>query len=496
MKRLHLLMLRSFWGPLTINFILVFTFQFMLFVWKYVDDMMGKGLEWTVLAELLLYACATFVPLSFPLAILLGSMMTMGALGENSELVPLRSAGLGLFRIIYPIGVVVVLLAGVSFWFSNNVIPVANLKFYSRLWDVTQKKPALNLQPGVFYNGITGVSIRVREKNEDGSLKDILIHDHRDQFQGNRTVIRAATGRMQRSTDGRYLLLSMDDGVLYDERGTLGTEKPRKGVARADHPLLRGRFDHDMLRLDLSGLDFKRVNEDLYKDQYKMLTLGQLEVAIDSLRGNARERILAQEKYLRSGSWAVRDSARSDGNGVYADRKAFLGRIGKDQQQGLAEKAMDLARNQISFIERGLGERHQAKEQLARYGIEWHRKLMLAMACIIFFFIGAPLGAIVRKGGLGLPVVFAALFFIAFHIISYSTEQMVKGLDMSPWPGMWISTLAVFPVGLFLTYKAATDSPLLDSDAYHRAWEKLRRKGSPGPRPDRDETHADPAVVQ
>jgi lipopolysaccharide export system permease protein len=149
---------------------------------------------------------------------------------------------------------------------------------------------------------------------------------------------------------------------------------------------------------------------------------------------------------------------------------------------------MDMARGQIAFIERSENERRTAKDTMARYGIEWHRKLMFSAACLIFFFIGAPLGAIVRKGGLGLPVVIAVLFFLAFHVISYSTEQMVKGGDLLPWPGMWISTIAVLPVGLFLTWKAATDSPLLDRDAYHRAWEKLRRRR--GPR------HADPAVVQ
>ena len=488
MKRLYIMMLRSFWGPLFTTFVLVLFILCMQFLWKYVDDLMGKGLEGTVLVELLLYAAASFVPLAMPLAILLSSIMTMGSLGENSELTPMRSAGLHLFHILRPLVVAAVLLAGVSFWFSNNVIPVANLKFYSLLWDVTQKKPALNLQPGVFYNGITGVSIRVREKQEDGSLKDILIHDHRDQFQGNRTVIRAATGKMQRSSDGRYLQLTLHDGVMYDERGTLGNDRRRKNKDRSDHPLLRGHFDQDILRLDLSGLDFKRVNEDLYKDQYKMLTIGQLEVEIDSMRENARARILAQERYLRNASWALRDTSRRDGHGLYGDRRAFIGRTSQEQQVGVADNAMDLARNQIAFIERSLDERRTAEDQLARYGIEWHRKLMLATACIIFFFIGAPLGAIVRKGGLGLPVVIAVVFFLAFHVISYSTEQMVKGLDLSPWPGMWISTLAVFPIGIFLTWKAATDSPLLDRDAYHRAWEKLRRK--------RSVRHAGTATVQ
>lgn len=475
MKRLHLLMLRSFRGPFIINFVLVLSFQIMLFLWKYVDDLMGKGLEWNVLGELFMYAAATFVPLSFPLAILLSSMMTLGALGENSELVPMRSAGLGLFRIIYPLVLVVLVLTGISFWFSNNVIPVANLKFYSLLWDVTQKKPALNLQPGVFYNGITGVSIRVREKHDDGRLVDVLIHDHRDQFQGNRTVIRAASGTMRNSSDGRYLLLDLEDGAMYDERSALGDTRPRKN-SKANYPLLRGRFAHDQLRLDLSGLDFKRVDEELYKDQYKMLTIGQLAASIDTMEFNYRRLQLVQQNYLRNASWALADSATRSGMGAMKDRRQIAARVDGKGKEGHYDRAMDLARSQINFIERGLAERHQAQELLARYGIEWHRKLMLAATCIIFFFIGAPLGAIVRKGGLGLPVVIAVLFFLLYHVISYSTEQMVKGLDLAPWPGMWISTLAVFPIGLFLTYKAATDSPLLDRDAYHRAWEKLLRK--------------------
>ena len=206
------MIIRAFIGPLLITFLIVLFILVMQFLWKYVDDLMGKGLEWYVLLELMTYATASFVPLALPLAILLSSIMTMGGLGENSELVPMRSAGLGLFKIMSPLVIFIGLLSLGSFYFSNNLLPIANLKFQSLLWDVTRKKPALNLRPGIFYNGIDGFSIRVQDKDkETGTLYDVLIYDHRAAFQGNRTVVRAKTGTMSRSPDDHYLFLSLHD---------------------------------------------------------------------------------------------------------------------------------------------------------------------------------------------------------------------------------------------------------------------------------------------
>ena len=257
---------------MVITFLIVLFILVMQFLWKYVDDLMGKGLEWYVLVELLTYATASFVPLALPLGVLLSSIMTMGGLGENSELTPMRSAGMHLFRILLPLFIVSVLLAGVSFTFSNNVLPVANLKFQSLLWDVTKKKPALNLVPNVFYSGIEGYSIRVRDKDpETGVLEDVLIYDHTKAFHGNRTVIRARSGYMNRSTDGNYMLLTLEDGQFYDERSPTGRSDARM-------PLLQGTFRKDIVRLDLTGLGLDRTDEDLFRDHYKMLTLGQLSI--------------------------------------------------------------------------------------------------------------------------------------------------------------------------------------------------------------------------
>jgi lipopolysaccharide export system permease protein len=468
MKRLHGMLIRAFIGPLLVTFLIVLFILVMQFLWKYVDDLMGKGLEWYVLLELMMYATASFVPLALPLAVLLSSIMTMGGLGENSELVPLRSAGLGLLRIMLPLMFFVGLIAAGSFYFSNNILPVANLKFQALLWDVTRKKPAMNLQPGIFYNGIEGFSIRVMEKEADtGVLHDVLIYDHRAAFQGNSTVVRARTGNMRRSTDGRYLVLTLENGHFYDEHSPAGQ-------GRGKYPMMRGTFEKDEIRLDLTGLGLDRTDEDLFKDHYKMLTLLQLGHAKDSLRLQLQERNAEQERHLANSLFLLRQDRAGEQPTERPGMSAFTQALRPDERNNLYDVALNMVRNHISFIERSIEERKGREEQLSRFAVEMHRKPMLAFACLVFFFIGAPLGAIIRKGGMGLPTVFAILFFLVFHIISFSSEKLVISGGIGAWPGMWISTLALLPIGIFLTWKAATDSPLFVADAYYRGWERFR----------------------
>lgn len=469
MKRLYRMIIGVYWGPLLITFIIVLFLFSMQWLWKWVDDLMGKGLSWDILAKLIAYATSAFVPAVLPLAVLLSSIMTMGGLGERSELTPMRSAGLGLFRILLPLIVFVFGIATFSFYFSNNVLPVANLKFQSLLWDVTRTKPAMNLKAGVFYGGLDGFSIRVEKKNDEtGELRDILIYDHRRPFQANRSVVRAARGHMRRSTDGHFLVLTLEDGRIYDDRSE-GT-----GHLGGTFPLLRGRFAQEEVRLDLTGLGMQRTDEDLFKDHYKMLTLGQLQYAEDSLDRRLELRMREQDHYMRNGLFITRDTmtlqAGSNPEMVTNAQLALIPQSGLDQYH----MAEEMARTTIGFIDRTITERTSRLDQISKFQIEWHRKLMLAFACLVFFFIGAPLGAIVRKGGMGVPAVIAIVFFLIFHILSYSTEQMVKAGSLSAWPGMWISTMVLLPIGIFLTWKAATDSPLFDRDAYGRGWNKIK----------------------
>ena len=457
----------AYWGPFVITFLIVLFIFSMQWLWKWVDEFMGKGLPWDVLIELIIYATCGFIPLVLPLAVLLSSIMTMGGLGEHSELTPMRSAGLGLGKIIRPLVVFTLLIAGFSFFFSNNLLPLINLKSQSLLWDVTKKKPALTLKPGVFFNGIDGFSMRVGEKNDaDGTLRDVLIYDHREAFQANRTVIRAKRGNMQRSVDGQFMLLTLEDGVFYDERDRM------PGIQGGSEPMVRGSFKQELFRLDLSGLGLQRTDEDLFKDHYKMLTLGQLAHTEDSLNTKVSERMNTQEHYLRNALWITRDPVNTAAPGTAAAPPATLFRA---SGRGTYELAQTMLRSNLEFVDRSEQERNDRTRMIAKFRIEWHRKLMLAFACVVFFLIGAPLGAIIRKGGMGLPTVFAILFFLIFHVISFSTEKLVVAGQVGAWPGMWISTFVLLPVGLWLLWTAATDSPLLDRDAYYRGWSRLRR---------------------
>ena len=461
------MIISAFTGPLLVTFVIVLFILVMQFLWKYVDDLMGKGLEWYVLVELMVYATASFVPLALPLAVLLSSIMTLGGLGENSELIPIRSAGLGLFRIMLPLMFFVLLISIGSFYFSNNLLPIANLRFHSLLWDVTQKKPTLNLQPGIFYSGIDGIRIRVGSKDErTGKLGDVLIYDHRGAFQGNKTVVRARSGDMRRSTDGQFLVLSLHDGYFYDEHSSAGQGR--------HHPMMRGTFKEDIIRFDLTGLALKRTDEELFKDHYKMLTVGQLQFSEDSLQRKLEERSDEQKQHLVNSLALFRPGPKASVPDSLPSLEAFDAKLQDEARSNYYDVAMNLVRNNIAFIERSVEERKGRLEQITRFRIEWHRKFMLAFTCMVFFFIGAPLGAIIRKGGMGLPTVFAIIFFLIFHIVSFSMEKLAIAGGIDPWPGMWISTLILIPIGIFITWKAATDSPLFEADAYYRGWERFR----------------------
>ncbi len=482
MKKLHGMIVRAFLGPLAITFVVVVFVLVMQFLWKYVDDLMGKGLEWYVLVELLVYAAASFVPLALPLAVLLSGIMTLGGLGENSELVPMRSAGLGLARIMMPLALCAVLLSVASFYFSNNMLPIANLKFKSLLWDVTEKKPALNIKPGAFYNGIEGFSIRVAAKDDDtGRLDDVLIYDHRAPGRGTGTVIRAERGAMLRSTDGRHLVISLENGHFYDEQDPAGKRD-------AKQPLMRGTFVRDEVTMDLSGLGLRRTDEDLFKDNFKMLTMGQLQAGEDSLLVSSALRRMEQVAHLRNSLYLLRAQQQLDSSKSGATMGMYEAALEPTARGELYELAMNMARSGKSFSERALEEMDGRNSQVSKYRVEQHRKPMLAFACLLFFFIGAPLGAIIRKGGMGLPVVVAIIFFLIFHIISFSTEKLVIAGELGAWPGMWVSTLVLLPFGIVLTWKAAADSPLFDRDAYYRGWERFRSLFR--------RSHADPTVVQ
>ncbi len=435
----------------------------MQFLWKYIDDLVGKGLEWYVLGELLLYMMATFVPLALPLAMLLSSIMTFGTFGENYELVATKSAGISLINLMKPLIVVSAIVCVCAFYFANNIIPIANLKAGALLYDVRQQKPALAIREGIFYNGIEGYSIRIGDKDEEGKvLKNILIYDH-TQGMGNNKVILAQSGSMVMSDDERYLILSLENGRSYEEQ-----LKPR--ASDPGRPLIRTSFVRQEIRFDLSAFKLTRTNEDLFKDHQQMLNLNQLKESTDTLQDRLQERITDYQTNVNTYFQYKKDTIQN--NIAIQDTGYFLNNLPPVEKRVVIESALNIARSLKSYISATQDDIEYRESVIRRHQIEYHRKFTLSFAVLVLFFVGAPMGAIIRKGGLGMPVVVSMFFFILFHVMSITGEKFAREGVLSPAEGMWAATVILMPVGIFLTHKANTDAGLMEKEAYAR----LRRK--------------------
>jgi lipopolysaccharide export system permease protein len=470
MKKLHKLVLSSYIGPFVATFFLALFILLMQFLWKYIDDLVGKGLEWYIIGELLFYSSATFVPLALPLAVLLSSIMTMGAMGEHYELVAFKSAGISLNKIMWPLVVISGILVLAAFYFSNNVLPVANLKSLSLLYDVRHHRPAFNIMEGVYYKGIDNFVIRVSEKDADGqTLRDIKIYDHSG-HKGNVNLTTAEWGTMAVTPDKRHLLLSLYNGVNYQETG----ENPMD----PSKPFQRTYFTEQVRKFDLSSFDLRRTDEDLFKSNFRMLNLHQLVYYEDSLSRDLQQR---KENYIRSYMARFTFYSRVDSTAleaVPADETAWFNPEELDTERqarmsSIINQAMGLVRTNKDHSQFAHEDFRNRTRNLARYQIEFHRKFTLSFACMVLFMIGAPLGAIIRKGGFGLPMVVSVLFFVVFHVVSITGEKFAREGVLEAWQGMWIAPALLMPVGIILIVKATTDSSLLDMESYTKRFDKL-----------------------
>ncbi len=464
LPRLYQYIVRNYLGPFAITFFICLFILLMQFLWKYVDDLMGKGLEWYLIAELLFYASANLVPMALPLAILLSSIMTFGNLGERSELIAMKSAGMGLFRIMLPLIVFIVINGISAFFFSNNLWPVANLKFKSLLFSITEKKPTFNIKPGAFYSEIPGYSIRVKGKDPDTEeLSDILIYDHTNRYAANSKVIHAKRGTMQKSAENKFLILTLEDGIIYEEHYI-----PVAKRKNTFHPHIENAFKKQIIRIDMSELAFVKAKEDLFSQDFEMLNIQQLVEAEDSIKVCKEKRMDDLTAFMARALYLRRDSNEVNMDTVKST-KDYLNALNFSDRSRILELAVKHARNTKRFVEKNVVEHLENQDYLInRYRIEWHRKFTLSFACIILFFIGAPLGAIIRKGGLGMPVVFSVLLFLVFHILSLIGEKMVKSEVVEPWAGMWLGSAILFPFGLLITYAAAIDSKVLSREGWKK----------------------------
>lgn len=448
----------------------------MQFLWKYIDDLVGKGLEWNVILELMFYASSTFIPMALPLAILLSSIMTFGNLGEHYELVALKSAGISLPRIMQPLIILSIIISIMAFLFSNYVMPVANLKMRSLLYDVRHIRPEINIKEGIFYNGIDGFSIRVSKKNtKTKMLYDIKIYDQ-SKRQGNLNVTLADSGFMKISEDEKYLMMTLYNGLRYDETIEEGVRNDQK-----KYPYRRDKFSEQTILFELEGAGFQRTDEDLFKDHYEMLNVQQLSTTIDSLKQAIVKRQNDFGVTMFKSNYFKREDPRIKNDTVKEFRSfdsLFLS-LNKVDKAKIYSLASDFIRGSKAYASTIKEDVKSRLEWVSRHDIEWHRKFTLSFACLVLFFIGAPLGAIIRKGGIGMPVVVSIIFFILYYLLSIMGEKFSREGVIAVYYGMWLSSAVLFPLGVFLTYKAATDSTIMNTDTYviyYKKFVKLFKK--------------------
>ncbi len=468
MKQIDKLILRSFIGPLLLTFVLAVFVLLMQFLWKYIDDMVGKGLDFWIIAQLLFYASATFVPMALPVATLFASIMTMGNFGEKYELIAMKAGGISLRRVMLPMTLVVLVFAGLAFYFSNNVLPVAWLKYKTTLYDVTRKKPALNIKPSEYYSGIDGYVIRIDGKDkENKDLRNITVYDHSDGM-GNNNVTVAQRGKMSVTPDERYLIFDLYNGYSYSE--------DTKGDNYFSRPMTRVKFDEQTMRFDLSTFAFSKTDNDFFKGNYQMMNVTQLRETMDTLMVNREGKIKEFRKSVLSRLYTRNLTGQKDSNETFDDYdyRVGLSELEAYKQKRVQNSALQSARTvneDIAMYEQIL---KNDQEYINRHSIEWHRKFTLSVACLVLFLVGAPFGSIVRKGGLGLPMVASVVFFVLYYVMGMIAEKAIREGALQA-TGMWVSTLVLLPIGILLTLKATSDSPIFDSGSWKKNIRKIIR---------------------
>ncbi len=467
-KKLDILIIKAFIGPFLATFLITEFVLTMQFFWLYIDDLVGKGLDFGTLAYLTGLVALTWVPLAFPLALLLSSIMTFGNLGESFELVAIKSAGISLSRFMRPLLITSIFIAGLSFLFANNIIPVANLKFNTLKVDIIRAKPALDIKEGIFYDKIDGYIIKLGKKEKDDStIRNVIIYEKNFGLQDN--LLTAESGIMRVTPDKQFLEFTLKNGWRYQEKGMRGTTNTE---------LIRLGFNEYKKVFDLADFKMTRTNDSAYQDNYKMLSIRQLDKVMDSLVKQQKYYFAQRNKneinpFITFVNFA--DSTFLPVNTDTLKKIQSFAEILPDSALQIVNDRVGAQANNIKSTIGIMADEFAIRKQTLRYhSIEWHRKFALSFACIVLFLIGAPLGSIIRKGGLGTPLVFAIVFFVLFHMINTFGEKFAKEGVTSAFTGMWASSLILIPVGIFLSVKAMRDSQLFNQEFYYRffAWVK------------------------
>ncbi len=479
MKKIDKFLLKSFIGPLIFTFFIVLIILILQFLWMYVDELAGKGLDFKILSELLYHFALTFVPTALPLGILLASLMTFGNMGEFSELAALKSSGIPLLRIMRPLIILIGIIAVISFFFSNNVLPYSTEKARTLLWDIRRKKPDINIQAGTFYNGVPDFSIKITKKvPETNRLDNLIIYDHR-QRRGNYAVILADSGYMKLTKDETGLIMTLYNGYGFNE-----LEERNVVNALKKYPSRKDYFKEETIVIPLTGFDLQRSDEGLFKSGPAMLNISQLTFTIDSLNKKYNEKLNKEFKDFKNIKlYAVRnlpkpsdpeDNSRVNNKMVNFDVKALFDSLTIVEKKTVLQKSIESLKEGNGILHEKNETQHYEIKAIKRYEVEWNKKLTMSFACLVFFFIGAPLGAIIRKGGLGTPAVISIFFFVVYYVISISGQKLVEEDVVGTFSGMWAASYVLLPIGIFLTYKATTDSVILNIETYLTFFKKIK----------------------
>lgn len=480
-KRLYAFMLQSFLPLFLMTFFICLFIVLMQFLWRYVDDLVGKGLEMSVIAELFFYAALTMVPMALPLAVLLASLMTFGNLGERFELTAMKASGISLLKTMRPLMVLMMFVAIGAFFFQNNVLPIAQTKMWTLLYSMRQKSPELDIPEGVFYDQIPGYNLFVKAKNrETGVLYDLMIYDVSRGFD-NARIILSDSGKMSFTEDKTHLFLKLYSGESFEnlrEQNSSNSSQnmPYRRESFADKEILVA-FDANFTRMDESGMRNQYVGKNMSELQE---TIDSVTIKVDSI-GSAYGKAIKEKPYF--GIQYYRNAYR-DGKVVKVPQKTvqleqplnvdsiFAGATRGFAKSYLSQALVKAKRNKQDYEFKSYSMQDDRKT-IRRHGIEMHKKFTLSFACIVFFFIGAPLGAIIRKGGLGMPLVISVILFIFYYIIDNTGYKMARDGKLDVWEGMWLSSVILLPLGIFFTYKAVNDSAVFNSDSYLRFFQRL-----------------------
>ena len=483
-KRLYLFVLQTFLPLFLMTFFICLFIVLMQFLWRYIDDLVGKGLDVAVIAELFFYAALTMVPLALPLAILLASLMAFGNLGEHFELTAMKSAGVSLIRVMSPLIIFLTFVSVGAFFFQNNVLPKAQVKMWSLLLSMRQKSPELDIPEGVFYDQITGYNLFVKNKDrETGILREMMIYDVSKGYNGYANIIVADSGKLSMTTDKKCLYLQLYSGESFED-----LKDSRKGARRNDAGMLyrRESFKTKEIMIPFDAT-FNRMGDETMSNQYIGKDLNELNHTIDSLtlRVDSVGNRLANE--LRGEPLCGVPSRRV----VYKENKQIV----EYYKPVIMNQPLDVdsiinsasVNDRRNIIEAAKNKAERLKQEMQfkgyslednlanmrRHEIELQKKFTLSFACLIFFFIGAPLGAIIRKGGLGVPIVISVFLFIVYYIIDNTGYKLARDGHWIVWEGIWLSSEVLLPLGIFLTYKAVNDSAVFNPDAYRNFFRRL-----------------------